>query len=104
MQGDVEGVGDVAVVVFVGAADVEDSDVGVVDLGGEGGEVGDAVAAQRGVVGQGVDVSGSGAGEVVNADAGEFASRLEDLVVVVADEGERGAPGVEPAEVGDEGS
>ena len=52
---------------------------------------------------EGVDVADCGAGEVVDADADEFASGIGDLVVVVADEGQRRAPRVEPAEVGDEG-
>ena len=39
----------------------------------------------------------------VDADANEFALGGSDLVVVVADQGQRNAPRVQPSEVGDEG-
>ena len=53
-------------------------------------------------VGEGGDVAGGGAGEVVDADADQLPAGLGDLLGGLPDQGERGAVVIEPAQVGDE--
>lgn len=68
----------------------------------QAGEVGDGIAAHfcwGRVAGR---VADGGAVEPVDADADQFAARVEDLLGGVADQGERLTPRVQPAEVGDE--
>src|SRR5829696_465795 len=104
MQRDVQRARDMPVVVLATLTDVEDGWVVRADDVREVGEVRDAAGPHGGALGQGANVADGGPGEIVDADADEFPSSVGDLVLVVRYEGQWGAPGVEPAEVGDEGA
>ena len=102
VQRDVQGVARRTPGPLVVAAGIEDLHRPPLHRRGQAGEVGDAVGAQRGTVGEGRDVAGGGTGELVDADPYQLAASLGDLLGGLADQRQRGAPAVEPAQVGDE--
>jgi hypothetical protein len=105
----VQGFGDAAVDPFVVPADVEDRPrsavvmaMGGLPAGGQVGEGGDRVAARLVVAGERGDGLGRGAGRPFDADADQLPLGVSDLLGGAGEQGERGAPGDEPAEVGGE--
>jgi hypothetical protein len=71
--------------------------------GEQAGEVRDPVGREGRAAGEGVDRAGGRTGEAVDADPRELAAGVGDLLTGLADEGELGVLGQQPAEVGDEG-
>ena len=98
VDGDVDGAGDAGLVVLVGAADVEDDDLAVVADLGEVGERRGGEGAQL-AVGPVLRAAGGVGGGSVDADADQLALGLGDILGALAQEGDGGAPGDEPAEV-----
>ena len=66
------------------------------------GEVTDGVGTRRATVGELDDVADGCAGEVVDPDPDQLAARMRDLLSRLADQGHRGIPWVDPAEVCEE--
>lgn len=102
VERDVERPVDVAVVVLIALAHIENGEVLLAECLAEVGEVCDAVGPQFGAGDEGVNFPDCVAGEGVDADADELASGLRDLFFGVADQGQGCSPSVEPAEVGHE--
>src|SRR5689334_17970598 len=93
-----------AAVEFVGLTNVDDGDCAVAEYADQVLEGRDPVTTQRYSVGQRAYVTGGAAGDVIDADTGEFALGVGDLFCVLPDQRQRCAPAVQPSEVVDERS
>ena len=102
VQGNVDGAADVGGVPFLVATDVQDDHRTVTPDRFQGGEVRDGVAAQRPAAGPVIRVPGGGRGGSVDADPDQLALGLGDLLGSLAQQGQRRAPGDQPAQVGGE--
>lgn len=100
VQCDVDGAVDVRFVELVRLPHIEDGDLLLVASAGESGEIGDTIGTQFGAGDEGVDLAHCCTFEIVDADADEFATRVEYLLLTLSDQGQRRSPGVEPAQIG----